>query len=152
MGFTSCEGRRARRVALALAVALAIAAIAGCGSLGGDPKAAALEGSWVVEAFGGTTALEPADPMVTTDLTLAAGKASGTGGVNSYGGTYTAENGGEITFSQMASTAMAGPEIAMEQEARFFSALEKTRRFEFDGDRLVLSDAGNNTLVVLAPQ
>ncbi len=52
----------------------------------------------------------------------------------------------------MTSTLMAGPQEAMDQEAKFLSALEKTKRFEMLDRKLVLMDMGNNTLVVMVPK
>ncbi len=140
------------RLALLLGAMLGVALVlAGCASSGGaDP--AKLEGSWILTSFGGTTAPVPADPSVSSELTLQAGKASGSGGVNTFSGTYKASRSGKISFGPLAATAMAGPPAAMEQESKFFAALEKAERFEFNDGKLVLSDSGNNTLIVLAPK
>lgn len=145
--------RKSRVMVLAAGavVALFALALAGC-TLAAAPDPAKLEGSWQLESFGGVSDLEPADPAVTTDMTLLAGKASGNGGVNSYGGSYETPGDNALTFGPMASTKMAGPDAAMAQEAKFFSALEKTEHFEFDGEKLVLSDAGNDTLAVMSPK
>lgn len=134
----------------ALGVLLALT-LAGC-TQAAAPDPAKLEGSWKLESFGGPTELVPADATVTTDMTLAAGNANGNGGVNTFSGTYETPGDNALTFGPIASTKMAGPEAAMAQETKFFAALEKTEHFEFDGDKLVLSDAGNDTLVVLAPK
>ena len=125
-------------------------AVSGCSSpQGADP--ASLEGFWVLESFGAARGLTPADPEVSTQMALAAGTASGNGGVNSFTSTYRAPDAGEVSFGPVAATRMAGPAPAMEQEAAFFDALESTARFEINEGNLVLSDLGNNTLVVLAP-
>jgi heat shock protein HslJ len=138
--------------ALAAGALLAVVlVVSGCGSPSG-PSASQLDGAWRLEAFGGTTALVPADPAVTTEITFAAGKATGNGGVNTFSGTYDAKDGGSLTFGPIAATAMAGPEPANQQEAEFFAALDKTRHFEFNGKKLVLADTGNNTLMTLAPK
>ena len=124
----------------------------GCGSgTGGavtDP--AALQGTWVAESFAGADDLVPADAEVTTELTLDDGQATGTGGVNRFMTSYEASEDGSISFGAVASTRMAGPDNAMAQETAFLSALESAERFEIDDGRLVLTDAGDNTLVVLA--
>jgi len=123
----------------------------GCGSSGGfDPKA--LEAGWVLESFGGASNLVPTDPAITTDITMAAGKTNGSGGVNSFSGTYEASGDSSISFGPLASTRMAGPPEAMAQEAKFFAALEVAKHFEISKGKLVLSDSGNNTLMVLAPK
>jgi len=137
------------RVAL-LSVALAVlsAALIGCGSGKADP--AALEGSWVLESFGGTSTLVPADATVTSELTLKGGQVTGSGGVNSLSGTYVAKSDSSISFSQIVSTTMAGSPAANDQETKFLAALEKAKRFEFNAGKLVLGDIGNNTLLIFA--
>lgn len=137
------------RTTLLFAVLMGIVGLlVGCASAGGGDTAA-LEGAWVIESFGGQTALVPADPAVTSELTLKAGQASGSGGVNSFSGTYEASGDSKISFGPLAATAMAGPPAAMEQESKFFSALESAKRFEINEGKLMLGDIGNNTLMVL---
>lgn len=131
-----------------LGTALALAGCAsGAGSANTDP--AAVEGSWQLEAFGGTTDLQPADPAVTTTMDLKGGQASGNGGVNSFSGAYETPQAGALEFGPTMSTKMAGPEAAMKQEDQFFKALANTKHFEIKDGKLVLSDTGNNTLAVL---
>jgi heat shock protein HslJ len=136
----------------ALAATLTVfSVLSGCSGSSANVDSATLDGAWVLESLGGVSDLTPADPSVTSTLTLEDGKASGTGGVNTFRGTYESPADGELSFSPLASTRMAGPEAAMLQEAAFLEALEETARFEIDGDRLVLGNAGNDTLAVLSP-
>jgi heat shock protein HslJ len=113
-----------------------------------DP--AALDGAWVAQSFSGAGDIIPADPLVTTEMTLHDGRAAGTGGVNRVVTTYAATDDGTISFGVVASTRMAGPDNAMAQETMFLAAIEQAVRFEIAGDRLVLKDGGDNTLVVLS--
>jgi heat shock protein HslJ len=136
--------------ALAAMVAL-LTALSGCGGPSASTDSSELDGSWTLESLGGVSDLTPADPGVTSTLVLEDGQASGSGGVNTFRGSYESPADGELTFSPPASTRMAGPEVAMAQEAAFLKALEQTKRFELDGDRLVLGNAGNDTLAVLRP-
>jgi heat shock protein HslJ len=131
---------------LAAMVGVAVV-LAGCGSA--NTNAADLEGSWKLESFGGTTALVPADPAVATEMTLAEEEARGKSGVNAFSGPYAASNDGTIGFGVLSATEMAGPPAAMKQEAAFFAALDKTKHFEFNDGKLLLSDTGNNTLLVM---
>jgi heat shock protein HslJ len=132
---------------LLLTAALGVVlALGGCSASKTDM--AALEGSWKLDSFGGTGALVPADPSVVSDLTLKAGQASGSGGVNSFSGTYQASADSKISFGPLAATAMAGPPAAMDQESKYFAALAKVQRYDFNQGNLVLGDAGNNTLLV----
>lgn len=143
--------RKPPSLALVILTSLALAA-AGCGS-GSDGAVtdpAALQGTWVAESFSGTDDLTPADPEVTTELTLDDGQATGTGGVNRFTTSYEATDDGSISFGMVASTRMAGPDNAMSQEAEFLTALESAEGFEINDGKLVLTDAGDNTLVVLA--
>ncbi|PKQ29927.1 MAG: hypothetical protein CVT60_02725 [Actinobacteria bacterium HGW-Actinobacteria-10] len=140
----------ARAGSLALAISLSLA-LAGCVAPQ-EPRADLIEGTWMLESFGGSEGLSPSDPAVPTEITLDEGEAQGSGGVNSFVAAYTAEDGGTLAFDAIQATEMAGPPQAMEQESRFFEALSDVRRFESDGVKLVLSDSGNNTLVVLVPK
>lgn len=125
-------------------------AVAGCSSAEQtDPSS--FEGSWVLESFGAVSGLTAADPDVVTEMTLTNGKATGNGGVNTFSSTYQAPEAGRVSFGPITATRMAGPANAMDQEAAFLSALEKTTGFEINGDSLVQSDLGNNTLAILAP-
>lgn len=136
----------------ALAAMLAVlTALSGCGGSSVTTDSSELDGSWTLESLGGVSDLTPADPAVTSTLVLEDGQASGSGGVNTFRGSYESPADGELTFSPLASTRMAGPEAAMAQETAFLKALEETKRFELDGDRLVLGNAGNDTLAVLRP-
>lgn len=135
---------------LAAVLAATVVLIGGCSPQASEP--AELEGSWVLESLGGVSELKHADPDVTTLMTLAAGKATGNGGVNSFTGTYDAPAAGKVTFGPIAATKMAGPDNAMAQEAAFFAALDNTRGFEINDGKLVLSDLSNDTLVVMAPK
>jgi heat shock protein HslJ len=136
----------------ALATMLAVlTALSACGASSEATDSSELDGAWALESLGGVSDLTPADPSVTSTLTLEDGQVSGSGGVNTFRGTYESPADGELSFSPLASTRMAGPDAAMAQEAAFLQALEATARFELDGDRLVLGNAGNDTLAVLRP-
>lgn len=130
---------------------VASGSLAGCAS-GTSADPAQLEGEWTLEAFGGASELEPAAADVTTTLKMSGGTANGSGGVNSFSAEYEAPEGDAVTFGPVTSTMMAGPEPAMEQEARFFKVLEDTERFEINDGKLVLSGEGSDTLAVLVPR
>lgn len=140
------------RTELLFAALLGLAVVLGGCASSGESDPAALEGAWVVESFGAASGLTAADPDVTTEMTLEAGEATGSGGVNSFSATYEAPEAGRLSFGPVVSTKIAGPSNAMAQEAAFFLSLERTARFEFNQDKLALADSGNNTLVILAPK
>ena len=75
------------------------------------------------------------------------GRASGSTGCNSYGGTYEV-HGDRITFGRLVSTRRAClDQNANQQEQRFLAALEAANRFRLSSDRLtIFSDRGRNVL------
>jgi putative lipoprotein len=81
-----------------------------------------------------------ADQVRSTITFGADGNVSGAGGVNRFFGGYRVV-GHVVEFGQLASTLMAGPPEAMEQEQRFLAALDGTQRFVVDGDVLTIGDA-----------
>lgn len=133
-------------------VLLAAAIVVGGCVSPAEPRADRLEGTWVLDSFGAPSGLSPADPSVTTTITFDDGEVWGSGGVNSFSGTYDAADGGELTFGALQSTEMAGSPQAMEQESAFFAALQETRHFEFNAGKLILTSSGNDTLAVLVPE
>ena len=83
---------------------------------------------WVVEGIGGEVIIEQ------TELTLSfdgSGRVNGTGGCNRYFGDAQFADG-SISFGTLGSTRMACPEDVMDQEQRFFAALESTRSYRQD--------------------
>jgi len=75
------------------------------------------------------------------------GRAGGSTGCNSYGGSYQVRGDG-ISFSRLISTRRAClDQNANQQERRFLSALEAASRFRLTENRLtILSDRGRNVL------
>lgn len=75
------------------------------------------------------------------------GRASGSTGCNSYGGTYQVR-GDIISFGRLVSTRRAClDQNANQQEQRFLSALEAANRFRLSSNRLtIFSDRGRNAL------
>lgn len=113
-----------------------------------DP--AALSGTWVPQSFGPAGGLKAAQEAVKATVTLDAGAARGSGGVNRFTTTYEAGDDGTISFAMVASTRMAGEDGAMAQESELFGALQNAERFEITDGRLVLSGADKAILVVFA--
>lgn len=70
----------------------------------------------------------------------------GSGGVNRLMGGYT-RDGDSLTFSQVASTMMAGPPEAMAQEQTILAALGRVRGFTIAGDQLTLLDESGTPVV-----
>lgn len=150
--------RRGVVAGVAVLAAVAMLALAACGGSGdttasettGAAAGGPLEGRWELthrEDAGGMTAI-PAG--VTVDAVFADGRLSGNAGVNSYSGTYRADDGGDLVIGPVASTQMAGPPAAMEVERAYLAALEAVRGYASDGEVLTMYAAGDRPLLAFA--
>ena len=149
---------KAKRVALMVAsgVLLAVLAVsAGCGSRSGgssgggggsSTSAAALAGtSWRLTGWS-VSSQDPNDFTITAEFKD--GRIGGKSAVNQYGGPYTAGDDGSISFGDLASTMMAGPEPDMKAEKTYLTLLAAAKKFRVEGDTMTLSDAqGNDSLI-----
>lgn len=123
--------------ALTAATALVLVACATGGSLDGT--------SWRLTEWT-ISSIDPA--QVTITAKFADGQVGGSGGVNSYGGPYTAGPGDAFKVGAVTSTLMAGPEPAMRGETAYFALLGKTASYRIEGEKLTLFDAnGNESLI-----
>lgn len=113
---------------LALTTAL-LAAIAGLGAAHAHEERLA-GGDWVLAGVSG--AQGPA-------LRFEAGRVSGTGGCNRFGGRYE-EQGDRLVFSPLTATRMACAPDVMQQEQAFFAILKKVRRLRIETGTLTLMD------------
>ncbi len=84
-----------------------------------------------------------------TALRLEDGRVSGTGGINRLMGSYMLD-GSSLSFGPLATTMMAGPPEAMEEERRFLADLALVTQWSVDGDELVLGDSDHGELLRLA--
>ena len=113
-----------------------------------DKSDAAPTGRWLAEDIRGGGVID----NLQTVLDLAAdGNVTGSGGCNTMVGKAKIE-AEKITFGQVASTMMACPPAAMDQEGKFFAALSDVRSWSIDAakDKLLLLDEAGKTIVVLA--
>ncbi len=116
--------------------------LSGCG---GEP-AALLAGEWIVEDIGGAGVIDNA--RATLDFG-ADGRLSGEGSCNPYTASYTL-TGESLDFSPAASGRRACAEAIMEQERRFFAALDSVARFRIADDGALLLDAIDDRAAILA--
>lgn len=139
--------KRTHPIALFAAALVALTTLlSGCGSSDDGASAPSmLEGSWMLDVLGGASV----DPAVDSQLNMNGGKASGNSGVNTFTGSYEAPEDGVLTFGPLATTMMAGPDNAMQQEQAFLKALADTRTFTTKDSTLELMDDGGKTLAVL---
>jgi len=99
------------------------------------------------------TSLVGKDPKVLASLSrpatarFDAGRVTGFSGCNNFTGAYTADTG-RVTLGQLASTMMACSEPEMSVERAFSAAFSGTLRYAFDGDRLQLTTASGEVLVL----
>lgn len=105
-------------------------------------------GRWLAEVIGGDGVLD----RLQTVLEIASdGTVSGSGGCNRMSGRATI-TGRSIRFGPLASTNMACTPAAMDQEHRFFTALNQVRRWEHNRNhgKLTLLAADGTALLTLA--
>jgi len=126
-----------------------LVAVPGCGSAGGEDPAE-LEGTqWLLtEASGSTTELGGVGITIAFDGT----QMGGFSGVNTYGGSYTADTDGNLKFGEIASTLMAGPAPAMAAETAYLAILQKCDGFKVDRGTLTLTEDTNERLVFEAEE
>ncbi|HML76099.1 MAG TPA: META domain-containing protein [Anaerohalosphaeraceae bacterium] len=80
------------------------------------------------------------------------GKVSGFASINRYFGSVQVSSKGHVTWSNLGSTRMAGPENLMKQEDAFLKALASTERLSVEGVHLfALSADGRTELVFYVP-
>ncbi|MEW5957135.1 MAG: META domain-containing protein [Chloroflexota bacterium] len=103
---------------------------------------------WVLESFGAPGAETPV--IAGSNITLefgADGQAGGSGGCNSYGGSYQVQDK-TLSFSQIASTLMACADASMmQQEQQYLEALQSAGQFELTDSHLTIRyDNGQGAL------
>jgi putative lipoprotein len=112
---------------------------------GADAAPATLVGTnWVAEDIKGMGVIDNAQSTLSV---TADGKVAGSGGCNRYFAQAEVK-GDKIRIGKAGATMMACAEALMEQERKFFAALEAAATFRIDGDgKLFLADAsGADTL------
>ena len=142
------------RVAGLTAVLLIV--IAACG--GGDPLPSVREGhpsvlsgtAWRVVSIGGQVPAAGAEPTIAFSDT----NAQGSGGCNSFSGSYRYDTNGGLTFGDLAMTAMACVDAPRNEiETRFMTALGQVDLASTDPrGLLVLSGSGGQILLANAAQ
>jgi putative lipoprotein len=102
------------------------------------PKVDLVGGTWVAEDIDGKGVIDNAQSTLEF---ATAGKVSGRGGCNRYGGTVEVK-GASIIVGELISTKMACAPALMDQETRFLAALQATRSYRMtEENKLLLSDA-----------
>ncbi|MBN2556225.1 MAG: META domain-containing protein [Anaerolineales bacterium] len=126
------------RILICLFTAASLAACAGPA-----PSADPVEGEWTLFAYRKTSPIEG----TTITARFENGEVSGSGGCNSYFGSYVLD-GVQLTIEGLAWTEMAclNPEGVMEQEQMVLGYLSNAESFELDNGRLIIHVGGQETL------
>jgi heat shock protein HslJ len=115
------------------------------------PAAASLPGTnWKLVSYGSASAPQDAAADIETHLTFGSdGTLGGNMGCNSFGGTYSVQDSGHITFGSIVSTLMACPDPQMAQEGAAFQVLKGTATYQLVGTSLTITSADGETVLVL---
>jgi heat shock protein HslJ len=143
------------------ALAAGVLALAACSQSEGGARSASgsaasfsLAGtSWIVTELGGEAPVAGRGaPSIAFD---GEGRVSGTTGCNRYSGGFVAGQGGALTLggegAGLATTRMACTPELNAQETRMLALLSEVARFALEPERLTLSDAAGEALIVAAP-
>jgi heat shock protein HslJ len=104
-----------------------------------QPEPSGLVGSaWQLEDLGGAGVI---DNSMTTLEFVETGRVAGRGGCNRFFGSVEFADE-SIKFGQMGSTRMACVEALMNQENKYFEALEGAERYAVNGDELLVYARG----------
>jgi heat shock protein HslJ len=144
------------RIAATLALAGTLCLAAGAattlaqGSTAGGSPGTGIEGTdWILKQQAAGGSLADVAPGVIVTLRMALGQASGSGGCNSYHGSYTLD-GSSLSFGPLAATQMACADPAGGTEHAYFGNLAQVASYTFDGTNLSLADAGGKALLSYA--
>jgi heat shock protein HslJ len=131
-------------------IATALASSASCHSAKQSTTGSAsiVGKNWKLIELNGET-VQPAEQLKKEPhmiLNASEKRVTGTGGCNSFFGSYEIQGGNGITFSKIGSTRMACPDNVMQVERRVFQAFEMTSKFTVRNDTLFLTKADMSPL------
>jgi len=121
---------------------IAVSLLAACAQ---GTMPAPLEGNWLVEDIGGRGVIDRARSTIAFDDQ---GRVSGSGGCNQFNGPVAIQES-SLTFGPLASTRRACTGALMDQEDRFFAALDAARSYRYDGSFLLLFNEPGDVLLRL---
>jgi putative lipoprotein len=132
-----------RNIATVALAAVLLLSVAGC-ALPGSPTGDPLKGtSWRLVTLGGAGLI----PGTQITATFEDGQVRGSGGCNSYGGSYQV-SGDKLIFSDLYMTEMAclDPEGIMEQEQKYLEFLGMAQTFRLSSGQLQIFASGGEAL------
>lgn len=130
------------RTLFALMASLIISPIWAAGS------AKLIQTPWVATHINGER-IKGNTPTLTIEPDRAGFRAFGSGGCNRYMGQATLSDNNRLQFGTMASTRMACPDNADQQEAVYLKALQDVAYYHLNQGHLILLDKNFNKLVEL---
>ena len=138
--------RRFTEISLVFLASFALFVLPACNSQSKSrqqPIASLAGQSWTCVTLNGAAITATRPPTITFD---GAGRVNGFSGVNRFGGSVESAEAGELHFSQMMSTKMAGPPEQMALESSFLDALTRADRYVVTDVELIFS-AGKKMVV-----
>lgn len=108
--------------------------------------AAILDKNWKLVELNGI-AIEPLEQYRKAPfmiLNSSESRVNGSGGCNSFFGSYELQDNNGITFSAIGATKMACQDGVMQVESRFFQAFEMTKKFMVRDDTLTLMNSDDS--------
>lgn len=150
---------RRRRAILILSLLVVMGLISACqGGIGGEQRGApeGLVGTeWTLTSLRGYSLIEETEiPLYFTDRYLGGRMTCNHYGGGPDSGAYTATDDGSFTIDEVAVTVRLclEPEGVMEQEAAYIEALLDAATYQIINDRLEITDASGETLLVFEPE
>jgi heat shock protein HslJ len=119
--------------------------LSGCSSGKSTTESVSLEGTrWILETLNGKSIPITNGNNATLKFDEATGKISGSGSCNTFFGSYKAD-GSVLKFSEIGSTKMMCDEMSVETD--YFSALQKTDKYEIKSGKLNLYSSSSVIMV-----
>ena len=107
-----------------------------------------LSGKWTLVSVGDETVEVMKDmPVPFISFDAEKGRVHGNAGVNLFNGSYLL-NGRKVSFGELVTTMMSGPEESMNLESQVLSSLGRTESVKISGDELKLLSSDGTTLLV----
>ena len=136
------HGKTMKKVLTGIVVSVAAFLAASCC---GQPE---IDGKWNILKVNGEDIVVTGDEKPFIEFSTEESKVHGFTGCNIMNGAYTID-GKSLTFGNMATTMMAGPEENMKAESAVLGAMQNVSSVKADEGRLLLLDADRNVVMEL---
>lgn len=135
------------KIAALVALTALVAGCCNCRSYQKKTRRPLVGTEWQLVQLGGKT-ITPAEGKYNLTLLAEENRVAGVGACNRLMGSYKAGEKGAIKIGPLASTRMACP--GMDDEQRYFTAIESATHYEMDGPMLLLLSNGDLVAVFQA--